>query len=60
MYRGISVVKLAGPVIGGVGYETGSTGYAIDRNPENGCEIQNAADGVSGIIMRLKLCQDFL
>ena len=23
----------------------------IDRNPENGCEIQNAADVVSGIIM---------
>ena len=28
---------------------------AIDINPENGCEIHNAADGVSGIIMQLKL-----
>ena len=27
----------------------------IDRNTENGCEIQNAADGVSGIMMLLKL-----
>ena len=27
---------------------------AIDINPENGCEIQNAVDGVSGIIMQLK------
>ena len=27
----------------------------IDTKPENGCEIQNAADGVSGIIMQLKL-----
>ena len=32
----------------------------IDRKPENGCGIQNTADGVSGIIMQLKLCQDFL
>jgi hypothetical protein len=28
---------------------------AIDRKPENGCEIQNAACGKSGIMMRLKL-----
>jgi hypothetical protein len=28
---------------------------AQDRKPENGCEIQNAADGVSGIMMQLKL-----
>ena len=28
---------------------------SIDRKPENGCEIQNAADGVSGIMMPLKL-----
>jgi Transposase IS4 len=28
---------------------------AIDRNPENGCEIQNAACGRSGVMMRLKL-----
>ena len=24
---------------------------AIDRNSENGCDIQNSADGVSGIMM---------
>ncbi|KAG7345146.1 transposase IS4 [Nitzschia inconspicua] len=28
---------------------------AIDRKPENGCEIQNAACGQSGIMLRLKL-----
>ena len=28
---------------------------AIDRKPENGCEIQNIADGRSGIMMQLKL-----
>ena len=28
---------------------------AIDRKPENGCEIQNACCGRSGIMMRLKL-----
>ena len=28
---------------------------SIDRKPEDGCEIQNAADGMSGIMMRLKL-----
>ena len=28
---------------------------AIDRKPENGCEIQNAACGWSGIMMRLKI-----
>jgi Transposase IS4 len=28
---------------------------AIDRKPENGCEIQNAACGVSGVMLRLKL-----
>ncbi|EEC46364.1 predicted protein [Phaeodactylum tricornutum CCAP 1055/1] len=28
---------------------------AIDRKPENGCEIQNAACGCSGIMLRLKL-----
>ena len=34
----------------------GLTQYiAIDRKPENGCEIQNAADGVFGIMMQLKL-----
>jgi Transposase IS4 len=28
---------------------------AIDRKPENGCEIQNAACGVSGVMLRLKV-----
>lgn len=28
---------------------------AIDRKPENGCEIQNAACGKSGVMLRLKL-----
>ena len=28
---------------------------AIDRKPENGCEIQNAACGESGIMLRVKL-----
>ena len=28
---------------------------AMDRKPENGCEIQNSCDGISGIMMRLKL-----
>jgi len=28
---------------------------AIDRKPENGCEIQNAACGRSGIILRLSV-----
>ena len=27
----------------------------IDRKPENGCEIQNADDGVSVIMMQLNL-----
>ena len=27
----------------------------IDRNPENGCEIHNAADVFSGIMMQLNL-----
>jgi hypothetical protein len=27
----------------------------IDRKPENGCEIQNAACGNSGVMLRLKL-----
>ena len=27
----------------------------IDRKPENGCDIQNSADLVSGIMMKLKL-----
>ena len=42
--------------IGGQWINAGLLQYiAIDRNPENGCEIQNATDGVSGIIMQLKL-----
>jgi Transposase IS4 len=28
---------------------------AIHRKPENGCEIQNAACGISGVMLRLKL-----
>jgi hypothetical protein len=28
---------------------------AIDRKPDNGCEIQNAACGMSGVMIRLKL-----
>ena len=30
---------------------------AMDRKPENGCELQNSADGVSGVMMRLKLAK---
>ena len=32
---------------------------AIDRNPENVCEIQNANDGVSGIMMQLKIVKTY-
>ena len=28
---------------------------AIDRKPENGCEVQNAACGVSGVMLQLLL-----
>ena len=28
---------------------------AVDRKPENGCEIQDSCDGKSNIMMRLKL-----
>ena len=28
---------------------------AIDRNPKNGCEIQNSTCGRSGVMLRLKL-----
>ena len=28
---------------------------AMDRKPEHGCEIQNSCDGLSGIMLRLKL-----
>ena len=42
--------------IGGHWINPGLTQYnAIDRNPGNGCEIQNASDDVSGIMMQLKL-----
>ena len=42
--------------IGGYWVNAGLPQYiAIDRNPENGCEIQNTADGVSGIMIQLKL-----
>ena len=42
--------------IGGYWINAGLPQYiAIDRKPEDGCEIQNAADGVTGIMMRLKL-----
>ena len=27
----------------------------MDRKPENGCEVQNACDGQSGIMLRLKM-----
>ena len=30
----------------------------IDRKPENGCEIQNADDVVSGIMVKLKLVKN--
>jgi hypothetical protein len=42
--------------IGGEWINDGLPTYvAIDRKPENGCEIQNACDGQSGIMMRLKI-----
>jgi Transposase IS4 len=28
---------------------------AMDRKPEHGCEIQNSCDGMSGIMLRLRL-----
>ena len=43
-------------VIGGHWINAGLTQYIlIDRNPENGFDIHNAAGEVSGIIMQLKL-----
>ena len=42
--------------IGGHCINAGLPQYiVIGRNPENSCEIPNAADGVSGIMMQLKL-----
>ena len=32
---------------------------STDRNPENGCEIQNAADGVSSIMIQLKFVKTY-
>ena len=29
--------------------------HSIDRKPENGCEIQNSACGLSGVMLQLKL-----
>ena len=42
--------------LGGHWINTGLPNYvAIERKPENGCEIQNCCDGQSGIMMRLRL-----
>lgn len=42
--------------LGGFWINTGLPQYvAIDRKPENGCEIQNSACGESGVMLRLKL-----
>ena len=42
--------------IGGQCINSGLPQYiVIDRKPENGCDIHNASDGVSGIMMQLKL-----
>ena len=42
--------------LGGFWINVGLPQYvAMDRKPEDGCEIQNAADGSSGVMMRLKL-----
>jgi hypothetical protein len=44
--------------LGGYWINMGLPQYvAIDRKPENGCEIQNAADGLSGVMLRLKLVE---
>ncbi len=44
--------------LGGYWINVGIPQYvAIDRKPENGCEIQNAGDGVSGVMMQLKLVE---
>lgn len=42
--------------IGGEWINAGLPHYvAIDRKPENGCEIQNIADGESGIMLQLAI-----
>ena len=44
--------------LGGYWINMGLPQYvAIDRKPENGCEIQNAACGRSGVMLRLKLVE---
>ena len=44
--------------IGGHWINAGLPQYiSIDRNPENGCEIHNAAYGVSRIMVQLKLAK---
>lgn len=49
-----SVVRWYG--LGGSFMNKGLPHYvAIDRKPENGCEIQNIADGESGLMLQLKL-----
>ena len=45
--------------IGGHWINASYTQYiSIDIKPENGCEIQNAADGFSGIMMQLNLVKN--
>jgi Transposase IS4 len=42
--------------LGGTWINMGLPHYlAIDRKPENGCEIQNAACGISGVMLKLKI-----
>jgi hypothetical protein len=42
--------------LGGSWIEVGLPHYvAIDRKPENGCELQNSACGQSGVMLQLKL-----
>lgn len=49
-----SIIRWYG--LGGEWINMGLPQYvAIDRKPENGAEIQNACDGMSGIMMRIKL-----
>ena len=46
--------------IGGHWINSGLPQYiAIDRKPENGCEIQNAADVFSGIMMQLNFVKTY-
>ena len=44
--------------IGGYCINSGLPQYfEIDRNPKNSCEIHNSTDGISGIIILLKLAK---